>query len=95
MATKKELTVAELAARRLRGESLDKLADEIVMISNAVRKLKQSRLSEDTLYLLVQNAIGQSAATKYKLIPIKTIKAVVEGFDQLAEKHLKPKEPKK
>jgi hypothetical protein len=44
--------------RRLRGESLDKIADEIVMVSNAVTKMRKTRLSEDTLMLLIQDAVG-------------------------------------
>lgn len=87
----KEQTIANLAVRRLRGESLDKIADEIVMISDAVRTMMSSRLSEDTLLLLIQNAVGQNASTRYKKLPLKTIKVVIEGMMALQSTHLKEK----
>jgi hypothetical protein len=90
----KETAVAELAVRRLRGESLDKLADELVMISDAVKKLRNSRITENTLLLLIQDAIGSGQHTKYRQVPLKVIKAILDGMDQLATKHLKPREKK-
>ena len=90
----KEHATAHLAHRRLSGESLEEIADEIVMISNAIRKLRATRLTEDTLLLLMQNAIGQNQKTKWRPVPIKTIKSVLDGIDNLQEKHLKPKEKK-
>lgn len=88
----KEQVIAELSLRRLRGESLDKLADEIVMISDAVQKLKTSRLSDNALMLLIQDAIGSGQHTKYRKIPVKTIRAVIDGMTNLATRHLKQKE---
>lgn len=85
----KGAVVAALAAKRLRGESLDVIADEIVMVSDAIKKMRTSRLTEDTMLLLIQNAIGQSGATRYRKISLKAIKAVVEGIEGLAAKHLK------
>lgn len=85
----KENAIAELAARRLRGESLDKIADEIVLISDAITKLRKTKLTEDTMLLLIQDAIGTSAQTKYKPVGIKVIKAVLDGIENLKTKHLR------
>ncbi len=98
MAARKQIrdqTIANLALRRLRGESLDKIADEIVMISDAVKKMMSSQLNEDTLLLLIQNAIGANQSTKYRPVPMKTIKAVIGGMMALQDTHLKSKEQKK
>jgi hypothetical protein len=94
MATRKQIkeqTIANLAIHRLRGESLDVIADEIVMISDAVRKMMSTRLNEDTLLLLIQNAVGQNSSTRYKKLPLKTIKVVIEGMMALQSTHLKEK----
>lgn len=87
----KEAAVASLAHRRLKGDSLDKIADEIVMFSENVAAMMKSRLREDTIYLLVQDAIGQGSHTKYRPVPLKTIKAVIEGMMRLREAHIKEK----
>lgn len=94
MVTRKKKIVAELAVRRLRGAPLDVLADEIVMVSDAVKRLRKTRLTDETLHLLVQNAIGQSADTKYRKMSLKQIRVVIEGIEKLADVHLKPRETK-
>lgn len=90
----KEQVVAQLALKRLRGQTLTEIADEIMFISDAVRKMMTTRLTEDTLFLLIQNAVGQNASTRYKKIPLKTIKVVIEGMMALQDVHIKPKEKK-
>lgn len=94
MANIKKAAIASLALRRLNGESIESIASEIVHISYAMRVLRSTRLNEDTLLLLIQNAIGANQATKYKAVPMKTIKAVLDAVAALEEKHLKPKEKK-
>lgn len=70
---------------------LNELSDEIVAISMAMKKLRTTRLSDNTLYLLIQNAIGQNEATRYKQVPLKTIRLVIEGVEALEDKCLKKK----
>jgi hypothetical protein len=88
MSTAKERATAALAAKRLRGEPLDKIADEIVMISNAVRKIRATGLTERTMLLLIQDAIGGRS------VSTKTIKAVLDGIIGLSEHHLRHDEEK-
>lgn len=75
--------------------TLDQLTDEIVAISAAMKKLRATRLTDDTLYLLIQNAIGQNSSTRYKKVPLKTIKIVIEGIEALESTCLKKKGPTK
>jgi len=91
----KEAATAEVALRRLKGESIAEIADEIVMISDGIRKLRSTRLNEDTLLLLIQSSVGKSRITRSKFLSVKTIKAVIDGIANLETKHLKPKEAKK
>lgn len=90
----KEQVTAQLALKRLRGETLTEIADEIMFISDAVRKMMTTRLTENALLVLIQNAIGQNDRTKYRKIPLKTIKVVIEGMMALQDVHIKPKEKK-
>jgi hypothetical protein len=82
---------ANLALRRLKGESIAEIAKDIVMVSEGMRKLRATRMNEDTLLLLIQNAISSGQHTKYKPVSLKTIKAVIDGIDALESKHLKSK----
>lgn len=90
----KDQVTAQLALKRLRGETLTEIADEIMFISDAVRKMMTTRLTENALLVLIQNAIGQNDRTKYQKIPLKTIKVVIEGMIALQDVHIKPKEKK-
>lgn len=97
MATRKQIkeqVTAQLALKRLRGETLTEIADEIMFISDAVRKMMTTSLTENALLVLIQNAIGQNDRTKYRKIPLKTIKVVIEGMMALQDVHIKPKEKK-
>lgn len=94
MATRKQIkeqVTAQLALKRLRGETLTEIADEIMFISDAVRKMMTTSLTENALLVLIQNAIGQNDRTKYRKIPLKTIKVVIEGMMALQSVHLKEK----
>lgn len=94
MATRKQIkeqVTAQLALKRLRGETLTEIADEIMFISDAVRKMMTTRLTENALLVLIQNAIGQNDRTKYRKIPLKTIKVVIDGMMALHSVHLKEK----
>lgn len=87
----KDAATAHLAAQRLKGASLDAIAEEIVMFSDAATKLMKGKLKDDTVYLLIQDAIGRNAQTKYRDIPLKIIKAVIDGMMDLRNAHLKEK----
>lgn len=87
MTTQKEKIVAELAIKRLRGESLDKLADEIVLFGNAVKQARATRLTDKTLCILIQASIGRTMS-------LKTIQSVLDAMCALPDVYLKPKEKK-
>ncbi len=90
MTTPKESVTAALSLKRLRGESLNKIADEIVMVSEAVRRvMSQTRLTEDTLLLLIQNAMPKERANSRKM-SFKEIRAVLNGLEAMQTKYLKP-----
>jgi protein-tyrosine-phosphatase len=91
VATMKEAAVADLALKRLRGESIDKIADEIALLSAAVKKLMaQSRLTEETLLLLIQHAIPVQRKNAKKM-SFRDIKAVLDGIEAMQTKYIKEK----
>lgn len=95
MASIKEAATAELSLRRLRGESITVIADEIEKISIAMKKLlANSRLSEDTLLLLIQDAIPTERKNANRMLT-KDIKAVLDGIEALEMRHIKYQEKKK
>lgn len=93
--TLKEATVATLTARRLKGESLDVIADEIVAISIAMNRLRSTRLTDDALFLLIQNA-APTVGSKYKKrsMSVTQIKAVFDGIEAMKQKYLRPSKGK-
>lgn len=66
------------------------LAESIVAISEGIRKLRQGRLNDRALFLLIQ-AAAPNVGGKYSHLPIsiKEIKAVFEGIDALESMFLK------
>lgn len=71
------------------GATLDTLTDEIQAIHKAIINLRSTLINDNTLYLLIQHAVGANEGTRYKQIPLKTIKAVIEGIEALPAKCLK------
>lgn len=68
------------------------LADAIIAISDGIKKLRSGRLKERALLLLIQDAAPSPMRGAYrtgKPIPIKTIKAVLEGLDSLRTQFVK------
>ena len=59
---------------------LEELKAEVKAINDAVDKIAQSGISYDALYLLVQAASG---SVNGKKIPIRMIRAVFFGFENL------------
>lgn len=85
----KQAAVTNLSLRRLRGESLDVIANEIVLLSTAVKKLMaQSRLTDETLLLLIQNAIPAERRNSKKM-SFKEIRAVLDGLEAMQTKYIK------
>lgn len=66
------------------------IADSIVAIAAALKKLRTGRLNDKALYLLIQNA-APNVGGKYKSSPlnISSIKAVFEGIDSLSATYLR------
>lgn len=60
------------------------LAQEIQNISSGVRKLRQGRLNDRALLLLIQNSVPCS-------ISIKTIRYVLDSIESLEQTYLKKK----
>jgi hypothetical protein len=73
----------------LAAHPISELTGEIELIADAMKRMRSTRLSDDTLYLLIQNAIGQNADTKYRQVPLKTIRLVIEGIEALPVKCFK------
>lgn len=68
------------------------LADAIVAISDGVKKLRAGKLKERALLLLIQDAAPSPKRGRYRTgqaIPIKTIKAVLEGMESLRAQYVK------
>lgn len=77
--------------------ALEVLADNILAISEGVKKLRQGRLTDRALVLLIQHASPRLKKGNYGgqvLIPARDVKIVLEGIEGLADAFLKPKEPK-
>lgn len=60
------------------------LAQEIQNISSGIRKLRQGRLNDRALLLLIQNSVPGS-------ISIKTIRDVLDSIESLEQTYLKKK----
>ena len=76
--------------------SCEVLAQEIVAISAGIKKLRESRLNEDALILLIQNSAptiksGQGCWQAPKKLTAKVVKSVLNGIEHLEETYLKPK----
>lgn len=67
------------------------IADAIVAIAEGVRKLRQGRLNDTALFLLIQHTCGTSFGRNRSSskIPIKTIKAVFDGIDSLSAEYIR------
>lgn len=72
---------------------VDLLADEIVAISQGIRKLREGRLTDKALYLLIQHA--SPAPRKYgQKIGLAEIRAVFDGIERLETTFLKKRADK-
>lgn len=60
--------------------TVDVLAKSVVAISDGVSKLRRSGLTDDVVLLLIQHAAPAKAG---RLVPLKTIKAVLDGMESL------------
>lgn len=71
---------------------LEVLASSIVAISDGVKKLRNGRLKERALLLLIQQAAPPKKRGRYSTgqhIPISTIKAVLDGMEALKTQFVK------
>lgn len=68
------------------------LANSIVAIAAGMKKLRNGRLSDRALFLLIQDA-APNVGGKYRHspLPVSTIKAVFEGIESLERSFLKKK----
>lgn len=70
------------------------LAQSIVDVAEAVKKLRATRLNERALFLLIQHAApNPNGKRSYGRSPlsIKQIQAVFEGIESLEREYLKPR----
>lgn len=68
------------------------LAESIVAISDGVKRLRSGKLKESALLLLIQHAAPSPKRGRYRTgqpIPIRTIKAVLEGMESLKTQFVK------
>jgi len=67
------------------------LADSIVAISEGIKKLRNTRLKDDALYLLIQHAcpVIKNGYGESKKISVKQIKVVFAGIESLRSTYLK------
>lgn len=70
------------------------LAEEIVAISQGIKKLRAGRLNDEALLLLIQNAAPRQGHRNTKPIPRKVVLDVLKGIEDLEATYLKTK-PKK
>lgn len=72
--------------------AVEVIADSIVAIAEGIRRLRNTRLTDRALFLLIQDA-APSIGGKYKTSPVtlKEIKAVFEGIESLERTFLKKK----
>lgn len=72
--------------------SIEVLAESIVAISDGVTRLRRGKLKESALLLLIQHAAPSPKRGRYrtgKPIPIRTIKAVLDGMESLKVQFVK------
>lgn len=69
------------------GTAPEILASAIVDIATGMRKLLDSRLAPNTIYLLVQNSVGKRR--RGKPVPLEDIEAVLTAASTLDQKYLK------
>lgn len=71
------------------------LADSIVAISDGVKKLRSGRLNDRALMLLIQHA-APNVGGRYNQgqVPMKHVRAVIEGMESLERVYLTPKKQK-
>lgn len=73
---------------------LEILADSIVAISQGIKKLRSTRLKDNTLYLLIQHAAPSIGKYNSRKPSITEIRAVFDGIESLQKAHLKPEAKK-
>jgi hypothetical protein len=92
------IALAHVTHRRMAGETLESIADEIVAISNALKVLRTTRRTEDTLILLIREGAVTTRAstgrTNKVALSAKQVKAVLDAITHMEEQCLKPKEKK-
>ncbi len=67
------------------------LAAAIVAISAGVRKLREGRLNDKALCMLIAHAAPGVGPNGYSKLSQKEVRAVLDGIDALEKTYLKPK----
>lgn len=71
------------------------IADAIVAISAGVKALRQTRLNDKALYMLIAHAApgygGQYSAKKH--VSAVQVRVVLQAMEQLEREYLKPRKP--
>jgi len=70
------------------------IADAIIAISEGVKKLRQGRLTDSALYLLIQRAAPNVGKYNSTPVSITYIKSVMQGMESLEATFLKKKPAK-
>lgn len=70
---------------------MEVLADAVVAITEGVKKLLSSRVTDRTLYMLIADAAPQYGKYPKSSVGVREVKAVLEGITQLEARHLKKK----
>ena len=72
--------------------SMEVLADNIVSISEGIKKLLNTQINRKTLLILIHEACPKAGVGYKKSKPsVKEIDAVLQGIENLKSKHLKTK----
>lgn len=72
------------------------LAESIITIAQGIRKLRNGRLNDRALFLLIQDA-APSVGSRYGRTPVslKEIRAVIDGIDSLEATFIRKKSTEK
>jgi hypothetical protein len=74
---------------KLEGMDLDLLADNIVAVGNAAKRMKGSRLTKRAIVTLIQDSAGAGRLTRWQ------IELVLESAERLPDIYLKKNKRKK
>ena len=68
--------------RQIMSIDISHLEKQVANINKAVQDLRETGIREEVIFLLIQKSAGN---VKFKPVPIKLVKAVVEGIESLEE----------